>query len=64
MLTPIALAQALLPGMAERQFGRIINITSARCARRSPASTFRPARGRASPPFSPRAARLYRGATM
>jgi 3-oxoacyl-[acyl-carrier protein] reductase len=28
MLTPIALAQALLPGMAERKFGRIINITS------------------------------------
>ena len=28
MLTPIALAQALLPGMAERKFGRIVNITS------------------------------------
>ena len=28
MLTPIALVQALLPGMAERKFGRIINITS------------------------------------
>ncbi len=28
MLTPIALAQAFLPGMAERKFGRIINITS------------------------------------
>ena len=28
MLTPIALVQALLPGMAERRFGRIINITS------------------------------------
>ena len=28
MLTPIALAQAFLPGMAARKFGRIINITS------------------------------------
>src|SRR5271166_2944734 len=28
MLTPIALVQALLPGMAERKFGRVINITS------------------------------------
>jgi 3-oxoacyl-[acyl-carrier protein] reductase len=28
MLTPIALAQALLPGMAARRFGRIVNITS------------------------------------
>jgi 3-oxoacyl-[acyl-carrier protein] reductase len=28
MLTPIALIQALLPGMVERRFGRIINITS------------------------------------
>jgi 3-oxoacyl-[acyl-carrier protein] reductase len=28
MLTPIALAQAVLPGMAQRRFGRIINITS------------------------------------
>ena len=28
MLTPIALVQALLPGMAQRKFGRIINITS------------------------------------
>ncbi len=28
MLTPIALVQALLPGMAERRFGRIDNITS------------------------------------
>jgi 3-oxoacyl-[acyl-carrier protein] reductase len=28
MLTPIALVQALAPGMAERKFGRIINITS------------------------------------
>ena len=28
MLTPIALVQAFLPGMAERRFGRIINITS------------------------------------
>jgi 3-oxoacyl-[acyl-carrier protein] reductase len=28
MLTPIALAQAFLPGMAQRKFGRIINITS------------------------------------
>jgi 3-oxoacyl-[acyl-carrier protein] reductase len=28
MLTPIALAQALLPGMASRKFGRIVNITS------------------------------------
>ncbi len=28
MLTPIALIQALAPGMAERKFGRIINITS------------------------------------
>jgi 3-oxoacyl-[acyl-carrier protein] reductase len=28
MLTPIALVQALLPGMARRKFGRIINITS------------------------------------
>jgi 3-oxoacyl-[acyl-carrier protein] reductase len=28
MLTPIALAQAALPGMAERGFGRIVNITS------------------------------------
>jgi 3-oxoacyl-[acyl-carrier protein] reductase len=28
MLTPIALVQALLPGMARRRFGRIINITS------------------------------------
>jgi 3-oxoacyl-[acyl-carrier protein] reductase len=28
MLTPIALAQAVLPGMAERRFGRIVNITS------------------------------------
>ena len=29
MMTPIALAKAVLPGMAERGFGRIINITSA-----------------------------------
>jgi 3-oxoacyl-[acyl-carrier protein] reductase len=29
MLTPIALIQALAPGMAERKFGRIVNITSA-----------------------------------
>jgi 3-oxoacyl-[acyl-carrier protein] reductase len=29
MLTPIALAKAVAPGMAERRFGRIINITSA-----------------------------------
>jgi 3-oxoacyl-[acyl-carrier protein] reductase len=28
MLTPIALIQALLPGMASRRFGRIVNITS------------------------------------
>lgn len=28
MLTPIALVQAFLPGMAKRRFGRIINITS------------------------------------
>jgi 3-oxoacyl-[acyl-carrier protein] reductase len=28
MLTPIALVQAFLPGMAARKFGRIINITS------------------------------------
>jgi 3-oxoacyl-[acyl-carrier protein] reductase len=28
MLTPIALVQALLPGMAARRFGRIVNITS------------------------------------
>jgi 3-oxoacyl-[acyl-carrier protein] reductase len=28
MLTPIALVQALLPGMAKRRFGRIVNITS------------------------------------
>lgn len=28
MLTPIALAQAVIPGMTERRFGRIINITS------------------------------------
>ena len=28
MLTPIALVQVLAPGMAERKFGRIINITS------------------------------------
>jgi 3-oxoacyl-[acyl-carrier protein] reductase len=28
MLTPIALVQALLPGMVERRFGRIVNITS------------------------------------
>ena len=28
MLTPIALAQAVIPGMKERRFGRIINITS------------------------------------
>jgi 3-oxoacyl-[acyl-carrier protein] reductase len=28
MLTPIALIQALAPGMAERRFGRIVNITS------------------------------------
>ena len=28
MLTPIALVQAVLPGMAERRFGRIVNITS------------------------------------
>jgi 3-oxoacyl-[acyl-carrier protein] reductase len=28
MLTPIALAQAVLPGMTARRFGRIINITS------------------------------------
>jgi 3-oxoacyl-[acyl-carrier protein] reductase len=28
MLTPIALAQAVLPGMAKRRFGRVINITS------------------------------------
>src|SRR5271156_3753519 len=27
-LTPIALVQALAPGMAERKFGRVINITS------------------------------------
>jgi 3-oxoacyl-[acyl-carrier protein] reductase len=29
MLTPIALAQAILPGMAARKFGRVVNITSA-----------------------------------
>src|SRR5271155_524890 len=29
MLTPIALIQRVVPGMAERRFGRIINITSA-----------------------------------
>jgi 3-oxoacyl-[acyl-carrier protein] reductase len=29
MLTPIALIQAIAPGMAARKFGRIINITSA-----------------------------------
>ena len=29
MLTPIALAQRALPGMAKRGFGRVINITSA-----------------------------------
>ena len=29
MLTPIALVQAVLPGMAQRGFGRVINITSA-----------------------------------
>jgi 3-oxoacyl-[acyl-carrier protein] reductase len=29
MLTPIALIQRVAPGMAERKFGRIINITSA-----------------------------------
>ena len=28
MLTPIALVQAFLPGMARRKFGRIVNITS------------------------------------
>jgi 3-oxoacyl-[acyl-carrier protein] reductase len=28
MLTPIALIQALAPGMAKRRFGRIVNITS------------------------------------
>ena len=28
MLTPIALVQAVLPGMAKRKFGRIVNITS------------------------------------
>ena len=28
MLTPIALAQAVIPGMIERRFGRIVNITS------------------------------------
>ena len=28
MLTPIALVQALAPGMVERKFGRIVNITS------------------------------------
>jgi 3-oxoacyl-[acyl-carrier protein] reductase len=28
MLTPIALVQALAPGMAKRKFGRIVNITS------------------------------------
>jgi len=28
MLTPIALIQAMAPGMAERKFGRIVNITS------------------------------------
>jgi 3-oxoacyl-[acyl-carrier protein] reductase len=28
MLTPIALAQTVIPGMIERRFGRIINITS------------------------------------
>jgi len=28
MLTPIALVQALLPGMVRRKFGRIVNITS------------------------------------
>jgi 3-oxoacyl-[acyl-carrier protein] reductase len=29
MLTPIALVQAVAPGMASRKFGRIVNITSA-----------------------------------
>ena len=29
MLTPIALVQSVAPGMAERRFGRIVNITSA-----------------------------------
>ncbi|MGO9740796.1 MAG: SDR family oxidoreductase [Roseiarcus sp.] len=29
MITPIALAQRALPGMAQRKFGRVINITSA-----------------------------------
>jgi 3-oxoacyl-[acyl-carrier protein] reductase len=29
MLTPIALAQAVLPDMAARKFGRVVNITSA-----------------------------------
>ena len=33
MLTPIALVQALLPGMAARKFGRIVNITSGSVAR-------------------------------
>jgi 3-oxoacyl-[acyl-carrier protein] reductase len=45
MLTPIALVRAVLPGMAERKFGRIVNITSGRSAPRSPASTCRRARG-------------------
>ena len=43
MLTPIALVQALLPGMAKRRFGRIVNITSGSVRARSQGSTFRPA---------------------
>ncbi len=45
MLTPITLAQAFLPGMAKRKFGRIVTSPQGRCARRSPGSTSRPAPG-------------------
>ncbi len=45
MVTPIALVQALLPGMATRKFGRIVNITSGSVRGRSPGSMSRPAPG-------------------
>ena len=48
MLTPIALAQAALPGMAKRGFGRIINITSAGV--RAPIAAARRVRRRARRP--------------
>jgi 3-oxoacyl-[acyl-carrier protein] reductase len=39
MLTPIAMTQAVIAGMAHRRFGRIINILLLPSARRSPAWT-------------------------